>query len=100
MIKPLLYFITLGLIGSSGAVSAQFGTLAIEAAQNAGCITDYDGKLTTSERVHQVCDNGFPDMDSYVTRLCEDNSCATMRIRPFAKVSFSCSETVSSVSCI
>ena len=69
--------------------------------RNANCIGDYDGVLDVSNRVHGSCGNGNFNMDAYVIRQCIGSMCDSMRIRPFAKVSYVCeSADVFSVSCI
>jgi hypothetical protein len=99
-----VFFLVLGAFSAIGAEDvaepSAYSIAAMEAARTANCLQDYAGKLTTSDRVSRVCDNGKPAMDSYVTRLCEGNECDNIRIRPFAKVTFECSEVVASVNCI
>lgn len=100
--SPLKYFL-LFLATAISLVPAQGGAYAsraMAAAASSNCLRGYTGKLTTSDRASQVCENGFPKMDSYVTRLCEGNECDGMRLRPFAKVVFNCGETPESVTCI
>ena len=85
----------------AGALAnTDYAARAKEAATAADCLGGYDGKLSTSERVQRVCENGLPEMDSYVTRACEEEACSRMRIRPFARVSFVCSDSPKSVTCL
>lgn len=98
-LKTVLVFVAYTIVAVSAQGSSYAGQ-AIDAATKKDCLRGYTGRLTTTQNVREVCENGFPNMDVYVTRLCEENECDNMRIRPFAKVSFRCGEDPESVMCI
>jgi hypothetical protein len=79
------------LVGASGPDAR--GSIAISAAQNAGCIpASYTGRLTTKEETISSClVSGFVYRD-FVLPVCESN-CEAVRLRPFATVTFACSSS-------
>jgi hypothetical protein len=68
-------------------------SIAISAAQNAGCVpASYTGRLTTKEETVSSCFVGGFVYRDLVLPVCESN-CEAVRLRPFATVTFACSSS-------
>ena len=64
--------------------------IAIEAAQERGCLGDYKGGLESRLTPSTECPNGGHVMSVLLVRSCGHDNCDAMRIAPFARVTIQC----------
>lgn len=74
----------------TGSRENKLESIAIKAARAAGCMGTYDGPLETRVTSRTSCFAGGFVQDVLLIRKCEEESCANVRLAPFAKVVFRC----------
>lgn len=79
--------------------SSNINQKALMAAENAGCLADYNGSVRYQVTVLSSCETGGDVIEVYIIPNSNNASFANVRRMPLAKVTFYCNEESYEVEC-
>lgn len=70
------------------------------AAQQAGCLSGYNGQIDAQVTVISSCFAGGFVTEVLLVPVCHGPNCANIKLAPLAKVTFYCTDDVGTVECL